>query len=124
MNEEARRDWFAVAWDTLKDIPPNDLARAARKARETCDHPAKIVPAIVKAVEDMRPWEKFIRHEPEQLPEPERAICTPAEMRQIKREVAEELAAERARREHQRAATQAGNESHCIAVNNHFHVAE
>jgi hypothetical protein len=98
MTEDSRREWLAVAWDTLRHIPPKDLASGARIARQTCDHPAKIVPAIIKAVEELRPWEKFIRHEPEKLPEPERAICTPAEMRQIKREVAEELAAERARR--------------------------
>lgn len=91
MNEEARRDWFAVAWDTLKDIPPNDLARAARKARETCDHPAKIVPAIVKAVEELRPWEKITRsrsiYDHPQLEGPDTIRCTPEEARAILDEV-------------------------------------
>jgi hypothetical protein len=85
MDEEARRDWFAVAWDTLKDIPPGDLARAAKMARQTCDHPSKIVPAIVKAVEGFRPWEKFTGSRPDQpqLESPETTPCTPEEARAI-----------------------------------------
>jgi hypothetical protein len=87
MNEEARRDWFAVAWDTLKDIPPDDLARAARMARQTCDHPSKIVPAIVAAVDGFRPWEKITRSRPiydqPQLESPDTIRCTPEEAKAI-----------------------------------------
>jgi hypothetical protein len=88
MNEEARRDWFAVAWDTLKDIPPDDLARAARMARQTCDHPSKIVPAIVAEAESqMRRWrsidEAVGRPTQPQLESPDTIRCTPEDARQI-----------------------------------------
>lgn len=53
MTEEAKRDWLLVAWDTLRHIPPDILAIGARIARQTCDHPAKIVPAIIAATADM-----------------------------------------------------------------------
>jgi hypothetical protein len=89
MTEDSRREWLAVAWDTLKDIDPDDLARAARMARQTCDHPAKIVPAIIKAVGEFRPWDKFLSREPETRPE--RLIApqyvTPTEAAEILREV-------------------------------------
>jgi hypothetical protein len=52
MTEEGRGEWLAVAWETLKHLPPDLLAMGCRKARETCDHPSKIVPAIVEATKD------------------------------------------------------------------------
>lgn len=52
MNEEAKRDWLAVAWETLKHLPPDMLARGCEVARETCDHPSKIVPAIIAETKD------------------------------------------------------------------------
>lgn len=86
MTEEGRRDWLAVAWDTLKHIPADILARGARKAREKCDHPSKIVPFIVEATrEDMR-----LRREyppvAERIPaerQIERRLCTPTEAAEI-----------------------------------------
>lgn len=53
MTEEARREWLAVAWATLKHLPADLLKIGAVKARETADHPAKIVPAIVRATSDL-----------------------------------------------------------------------
>jgi hypothetical protein len=47
MPEENRRDWLAVAWATLKHLPAGLLAEACHEARKTCDHPSKIVPAII-----------------------------------------------------------------------------
>src|SRR5438874_8822984 len=47
MTEEAKRDWLAVAWDTLRHIPPSILANGAAAARKVCDHPSKIVPTII-----------------------------------------------------------------------------
>jgi hypothetical protein len=91
MTEDSRREWLAVAWDTLRHIPPKDLASGARIARQTCDHPAKIVPAIIKAVEELRPWEKYTRSDPvydrPQLESPDTIRCTPEEARQILDEV-------------------------------------
>jgi hypothetical protein len=89
MTEEAKRDWLAVAWDSLKHLSADDLARCARQARQTCDHPAKIVPAIIKAADELRPWEKFISRQPETRPERliEPNYCTPEEAAEILREV-------------------------------------
>lgn len=56
MDEESRRDWLAVAWDTLKHLPPHILASGARHARQVCDHPSKIVPAIIASTAD---WMAF-----------------------------------------------------------------
>jgi hypothetical protein len=47
MTEEARGEWLAVAWATLRHLPADLLAIGCARARETCDHPARIVPAIV-----------------------------------------------------------------------------
>lgn len=52
MSEEARGEWLAVAWETLSDLPPDILAVGCKKARETCDHPSKIVPTIVAETAD------------------------------------------------------------------------
>jgi hypothetical protein len=52
MTEEAKRDWLAVAWGTLKHLPSDLLSDGCRVARETCDHPSKIVPVIVEATSE------------------------------------------------------------------------
>ena len=52
MSEEARRDWLAVAWGTLKDLPADVLQIGCAEARRVCDHPAKIVPTIIQATND------------------------------------------------------------------------
>lgn len=55
MTEDSRREWLAVAWETLRHLPPDMLARGCETARETCDHPSKIVPAIIAETKDW--WE-------------------------------------------------------------------
>jgi hypothetical protein len=52
MTEEARRDWLRVAWATLKHWPLDLLRAGCEAARESCDHPAKVVPAIVETTKD------------------------------------------------------------------------
>jgi hypothetical protein len=52
MTEEARREWLSVAWTTLKHLPSDLLARGCHAARQTCDHPSKIVPAILDATRE------------------------------------------------------------------------
>jgi hypothetical protein len=48
MTEENRRDWLAVAWDTLKHIPADILTDwCGAKPGKKCDHPSKIVPTII-----------------------------------------------------------------------------
>lgn len=77
MTEEAKRDWLRVAWATLKHLPPDILARGCKTARETCDHPSKIVPAVLAATELLMRWRRdSVRgEEPERLPAPD--YCTP-----------------------------------------------
>jgi hypothetical protein len=86
MTEEARREWLSVAWITLKHLPADLLAWGCKEARETCDHPAKIVPAIIattKASMASRRNAVSAEHGPRHpaLAEPER--CTPEEARKI-----------------------------------------
>lgn len=52
MGEKERRDWLTVAWGTLKFWPVDLLRIGCEEARQTCDHPAKIVKAIVEATKD------------------------------------------------------------------------
>jgi len=51
MTEEAKGEWLAVAWQTLKHLPSDLLAAGCLQARKTADHPSKIVPAIVAYAE-------------------------------------------------------------------------
>lgn len=80
MTEEARGEWLAVAWDSLKHIPPDILASGARKARLKCDHPSKIVPTIVaETAEQMGTMRRLSEWDAKQLPAPEPDYCTPEE---------------------------------------------
>ena len=88
MDENARREWLRVAWETLKHLPPDLLAKGCRAARLKCDHPAKIVPAII---EETREWMATRRESAryEVIPEARRIApnyCTPAEAAEILRE--------------------------------------
>jgi hypothetical protein len=86
MNEEAKRDWLAVAWGTLSHLPIDALEWGCRAARETCDHPSKIVPTIIAATKETMEWRrKTARDEyrQHQLPAPEPEYITPAEATKI-----------------------------------------
>jgi hypothetical protein len=52
MEESARREWLLVAWKTLSHLPTDLLKRGCDRARKTADHPSKIVPAILREVQD------------------------------------------------------------------------
>jgi hypothetical protein len=56
MTEEAKRDWLAVAWATIGHLPADLLSLGCKQARQTCDHPSKIVPAIIAATEQSLHW--------------------------------------------------------------------
>lgn len=89
MTEEAKREWLSVAWATLKHLPADVLASGCRKARASCDHPAKIVPAILEATEQTMRWRRdAARWEGDvnqaRLPRP--AYCTPTEASSILKE--------------------------------------
>lgn len=90
MTEEAKRDWLAVAWDTLKHIPADILESGARKARLKCDHPSKIVPTIIAETSEaigrrsrMSEWDS----RPRALPGPKPEYCSPEEAAKILRSV-------------------------------------
>lgn len=72
MSEEARRDWFAVAWKTVGHLPPDLLSMGCEAARKSCDHPAKIVPAIIAATEAWMEARRYhsLPREQEALPAP------------------------------------------------------
>lgn len=90
MTEEAKREWLAVAWQTLSDLPPDILAAGCQKARETCDHPAKVVPAILAETGDWMTLRRTaVRSEGLSLPpprQPAEQYCTPAEAKAILKE--------------------------------------
>lgn len=86
MTEEAKRDWLAVAWDSLKHLPPDILQRGARAARLKCDHPSKIVPAIIEETRDALHWRREATSVPRLTQEPKR-ICTGKEASEILREI-------------------------------------
>jgi hypothetical protein len=85
MTEEARGEWLAVAWATLKHLPGDLLAIGCARARETCDHPARIVPAIVAETHALMARRRAALRERE--PEPPRPgvsdPCTPEQARAI-----------------------------------------
>jgi hypothetical protein len=87
MTEEGRRDWLAVAWDTLKHLPPDVLESGARQARQKCDHPSKIVPTIIAETAQMMQWlrdaERYRVEEARRLPPPAADLCTPEQAKQI-----------------------------------------
>lgn len=93
MTEEARSDWLRVAWMTVSHLPSDLLERGCKKARETADHPSKIVPIILKEVESDMEWRR--RMAPSQssgslvtaLPEPKPDYCTAEEASKILQEV-------------------------------------
>lgn len=93
MDEEARVEWLAVAWQTLSHLPADMLQAGCAKARLTADHPSKIVPAIVAETQDwyemrQRTAAPILRGD--QVP-PERQLekpdyCTPEQARAIMEE--------------------------------------
>lgn len=62
MTEESRRDWLTVAWETLKHLPADLLHDGCQEARAKCDHPSKIVPAIVAATAERFEGRKRVEH--------------------------------------------------------------
>lgn len=87
MTEEGRREWLAVAWATLSHLPPDILAAGCKAARETCDHPSKIVPTIIAETKEWVECRRAVaRNQGEpvsvpQLPKPD--YCTAEEARKI-----------------------------------------
>jgi hypothetical protein len=76
MTADERRSWLAVARETLKGIPEDLLERGCEAARLHADHPAKIIPKIMREVGDA--WERRRRIDREYPVVPrERRIAPP-----------------------------------------------
>ena len=78
MTEEDRTQWIVAAAASIRDadISPNDFARAASKARldPACDHPSKVVPAIIRALGES--WKPRLEWDwtPEQIAKRDAAV--------------------------------------------------
>jgi hypothetical protein len=87
MTEESRREWLAVAWATLKHLPPDVLAIGALAARQKCDHPAKIVPTIIAETQQVMGWrresERSAALKQQQIEGPKENYVTPEEAAKI-----------------------------------------
>lgn len=90
MTEADREDWLRAAWVTLDGIPADLLDIGCAHARKVCDHPAKVVPAILTAIQDL--WAKRKRDLSDveaalakmvEPTEPEEPRCTPEQARRI-----------------------------------------
>lgn len=82
MDENARSEWLAVAYETVGHLPSDLLAIGCAHARAVADHPAKIVPAIIAETADLLKGRKDSargRPSPDPLPQLEARPCTPEE---------------------------------------------
>ena len=52
MSRDERETWLLAALAEVSGIPAEPFFAASAKARTTCDHPAKIVPAIIRASQE------------------------------------------------------------------------
>lgn len=48
MSEDERTTWLATAYAEICHIPAKPFLSATAKARQQCDHPAKIIPTIIR----------------------------------------------------------------------------
>lgn len=53
MRDDERANWLTIAYSRVSDIPAAQLSMACAAAMDNCDHPAKIVPFIVKHSQEM-----------------------------------------------------------------------
>lgn len=51
MSSDERGTWLAAAWAEVQDIPAAAFLDACAEARKIVEHPARLVPAIVRASE-------------------------------------------------------------------------
>lgn len=74
MDEDRKRSWLNAAYKALDGIPIALLKRGAAAAMAKADHPAKIVPVIMREVQEDWDWRRryvqpVVRHT---APEPRR----------------------------------------------------
>ncbi|TCM21499.1 hypothetical protein EDF56_101163 [Novosphingobium sp. PhB165] len=64
MTSKEAEDWLDAAFDALAHLPLHIFRDGIRAARLTCDHPSKIVPAVVAATKDALAWHNRPKHPP------------------------------------------------------------
>lgn len=72
MGPDEREAWFTAAAATLRGIPYDLLERGCAAARMKADHPAKIVPAIIKEIDEAWNYRKIERTKLAARMQPER----------------------------------------------------
>lgn len=53
MTQGDREEWLVAAYNALADVPGSLFADACRGVMGACDHPAKIVPYIIRTTAEM-----------------------------------------------------------------------
>ncbi len=86
LTAEDRKEWLAVAMQTLSGIPADLLAQGCAEARKRCRFPSEIVPTIMATIE--RRWKWRIDDErranaPRLVAPPEPEYVDPAEVRAL-----------------------------------------
>lgn len=88
MDENARAEWLAAAWETVQHLPADLLAIGAAHARAVADHPAKIVPAILAETSEILALRRRnAMPERRDTPRLEKRICTPQQATDILRDL-------------------------------------
>mgnify|MGYP006974188397 CR=1 FL=1 len=59
MSQDERETWLVTAYMEINTIPAKPFLHATAKARQQCDHPAKIVPAIIR---ESKEWADNLRN--------------------------------------------------------------
>lgn len=67
MSRDDQDAWLEAAFKALAGIPIGLLARGAKAAMQSADHPSKIIPAITAAIGDSWEWRKNYRPRPQEL---------------------------------------------------------
>lgn len=85
LSAEDRKEWLAVAMQTLSGIPADLLARGCNEARKRCRFPSEIVPTIIQTVERQWHWRLAdVRDEQiKALPQPEPEYVSAEEIRKL-----------------------------------------
>lgn len=64
MTPKEAKDWIMVAYDSLCHLPLPIFEQGVRSARLICDHPSKIVPAVVAQTRDALAWHNSRKNGP------------------------------------------------------------
>jgi hypothetical protein len=86
LSADDRKEWLAVAMQTLSGIPADLLERGCQEARRRCRFPSEIVPTIIQTIERQWQWRladqrnAMLRLVP---PEPEPEYVDPKQVREL-----------------------------------------